>query len=170
MSILLEPIVPGSLRLERGDRRDYQSLQRFHYRQALPATFADVWRIRHQPTDDHAERIVAVAVLSWCVPCVKPRQRFFGITQQPYAEQIRFANANLRTLSRIIVHPQFRGIGLAVRLVRCLREHCPTPWIETLARMGAGHPLFERAGMTLISDGYYLARAGTDPQSSPSIP
>ena len=48
----------------------------------------------------------------------------------------RFVNANVRTISRVVVHPQFRSVGLAVALVRCLIGQCETRYVEALAVMG----------------------------------
>jgi GNAT superfamily N-acetyltransferase len=56
-------------------------------------------------------------------------------------------NREFRTISRVIVHPQFRGLGLAVRLVRHALAESETIYVEALAAMGRVHPLFERAGM-----------------------
>jgi hypothetical protein len=53
----------------------------------------------------------------------------------------------MRTISRVIVHPMFRGTGLAVRLVRHVLEHAETRYVEALAAMGRVNPFFKRAGM-----------------------
>src|SRR5688572_21511855 len=54
-------------------------------------------------------RLVAVGVLSWPTAVNRGRDRWFGLMGRTFGEKIRFANANLRTISRIIVHPQFRS-------------------------------------------------------------
>src|SRR5207302_8084626 len=74
------------------------------------------------------------------------RRRALGL-HGSLAEELRFINANLRTISRVIVHPQFRALGLSSRLVRCICKHCDTRYTEALAVMGRAHPFFERAGM-----------------------
>ena len=56
-------------------------------------------------------------------------------------------NREMRTISRVIVHPIFRGAGVAVGLVRHLLERAETPYVEALAAMGRVHPFFKRAGM-----------------------
>ena len=103
-------------------------------------------RHSHTPTQSSA-RTVAVAVLSYPVPSCRPRQRWFGFGASR-KENLTFANANLRTISRVVVHPQFRSLSLSTLLVRCLCEHCETRYVEAIAQMGHVHPLFERAGMT----------------------
>ena len=56
-------------------------------------------------------------------------------------------NREVRTISRVIVHPQYRGLGLAVKLVRHVLDNARTVFTEALAVMGKAHPFFERAGM-----------------------
>jgi len=48
----------------------------------------------------------------------------------------------------VIVHPQFRSLGLSSILARWMCEQCDTRYVEALAAMGRAHPFFERAGMT----------------------
>ncbi|MGH7177544.1 MAG: GNAT family N-acetyltransferase, partial [Tepidisphaeraceae bacterium] len=95
-------------------------------------------------------RPVAVGVLSYPVPSCAPREKFLGRTRFSRSENLRFANANIRTISRVIVHPQFRSIGLASALVRDLCARAGVRYVEAMAHMGRAHPLFERAGMTRI--------------------
>ena len=54
----------------------------------------------------------------------------------------------MRCISRVVVHPQWRGLGLAVRLVRHALATAVTPYTEAIAAMGKVHPFFEKAGMT----------------------
>lgn len=60
----------------------------------------------------------------------------------------RLLNAEVRCISRVVVHPQWRGLGLAVKLVRHALETMTTPYTEALAAMGRVHPFFKLAGMT----------------------
>ncbi|HVT87404.1 MAG TPA: GNAT family N-acetyltransferase, partial [Tepidisphaeraceae bacterium] len=67
-----------------------------------------------------------------------------------FREHLLFANEQIRTISRVVVHPQFRSIGLSSVLVRCLIQQCSTRYVEALAQMGRAHPFFEKAGMRRI--------------------
>jgi ABC-type ATPase with predicted acetyltransferase domain len=111
------------------------------------------------------------------------REWAFGLGGLSYREKILFANANVRTLSRVIVHPQFRSIGLASLLVREVCRGAETRYVEALAVMGRVHPFFERGGMRRVAvpgdadggpvyflyDGQGLAMAGgTEPSPRPS--
>jgi len=53
-------------------------------------------------------------------------------------------------LSRVVLHPTYRGAGIAAAFVRRACETCPIPWIETLTAMGRANPFFERAGFTRV--------------------
>jgi GNAT superfamily N-acetyltransferase len=155
MSCVLPDFLPGRLLLVPGRVRDYPILERFHYRSKHPSTWAAVWLVvyargRNAPGEDLAFQTVAMGVLSWPVPFVKARNDHFGISAARTINKIRFINAHVRTISRIIVHPQFRSLGLASLLVRHLCATCPTRYVEALAAMGRAHPLFERAGMRRI--------------------
>jgi hypothetical protein len=144
--------LPGTFHLEPGTFADYRALSRFHYRAGPPATVAGVWRIRYINSNQSTHnQLAAVGVLSWPVPCCRERNRAFGLHGLRYGQRLAFANEQLRTISRVIVHPVFRATGLAVRLVQCLCEHCPTRHVEALATMGWVHPFFERAGMTRLN-------------------
>ncbi|MDI1290792.1 MAG: hypothetical protein PSX37_12690, partial [bacterium] len=59
-------------------------------------------------------------------------------------------NANLRTISRIIIDPRDRGRGVAAALIRAYLAETMTPHTEAFAAMGHLCPLFEAAGMTPI--------------------
>ncbi|HWP41287.1 MAG TPA: hypothetical protein VNL70_10215, partial [Tepidisphaeraceae bacterium] len=129
----------------------------FHYLARRPATWADVWTIRYEDrpgrsrwADLRQRRLVAVAVLSYPVPSCRPRERFFQRQGFSRAQNLAFANANLRTISRVIVHPQFRSLGLSSILVKKLCRVCPTRYVEAMAIMARAHPLFDLGGMTRI--------------------
>ena len=96
-------------------------------------------------------QLVAVGVLAWPTPASLARERVLGLGGPRYGAKLGFVNAHVRTISRVIVHPQFRGLGLAARLVRRICEECPTRYVEAFAAMGEVHPLFERGGMRRVA-------------------
>ncbi|HVJ69234.1 MAG TPA: hypothetical protein VM510_14705 [Caulifigura sp.] len=53
-------------------------------------------------------------------------------------------------LSRVVLHPTYRGAGIAADFVRRSCELCPFPWIETLTEMGRVNPFFEKAGFVRV--------------------
>lgn len=83
-------------------------------------------------------------------------------------------NAEVRTISRLIVDPRFRACGVGTRLVRAYLADPLTARTEAVSAMGEACPLFERAGMTPIrmaqrpQDGRlerFLAGRGAAPES-----
>ena len=166
------PFLPGTLRITPGNWRDYKLLSRFHYRPKHPATWSRIWTIRHTAPGG-IERVVAVAVVSYPTRCSAPRYRVLGVHGWRRRD-LCFINRHVRTISRVIVHPQFRALGLSSTLVRWMCQHCYTRYLEASAQMGRAHPFFERGGMEkhepAVPNGpiYYLYRTksheGTKPR------
>jgi hypothetical protein len=50
----------------------------------------------------------------------------------------------------VVLHPTYRGAGIAAAFVRRACQTCPVPWIETLSAMGQVNPFFERAGFVRV--------------------
>src|SRR5437868_6687814 len=59
-------------------------------------------------------------------------------------------NRQLWLLSRVVLHPTYRGAGIAAAFLRRACQTCPVPWIETLSAMGRVNPFFERAGFVRV--------------------
>jgi hypothetical protein len=163
-------ILPGRLFIARGTPLDYAALARFHYRAARPATWAGVWVVhyledRHggilrlrsgqAPARQHEEedRVVAVAVLSYPTVNSHARDAVLKLARLEPGRKIAWINRNVRAISRVIVHPQFRALGLASRLVGRVCGDCPTRFVEAFAVMGRVHPFFEKGGMSRFESG-----------------
>lgn len=144
------PIVPGC-------RADYLALKAHHYRPGNPMTMMRVLTIRdHTPTatDRFLARPVIpspVAVLVESLPALSCRLRdealggrYGHLRPKPRSALL---NEELRCISRVIVDPRYRGLGLAVRLVRHALATATTRYTEALAVMGRVSPFFSRAGM-----------------------
>ncbi len=138
-----------------GSIHDYDALGGFHYLAGRPALHKRVAVIRPPATRRgrwrrHTEPPVA-AVLVVSPPLMNVRGRNLA-TGGRYAGPDRSAstarlNAEIECISRVVVHPTYRGCGLATRLVRHALATAETPFVEALAAMGRVHPFFERAGM-----------------------
>jgi hypothetical protein len=53
-------------------------------------------------------------------------------------------------LSRVVLHPTYRGAGIGADFIRRSCELCPWPWVETLTEMGRINPVFEKAGFIRV--------------------
>lgn len=170
----LPTFLPGTFTLEQGSRRDYLALEHFHYLPKRPSSWALVLRIVYDDQSRSGPRVVAVGVLSYPVLRCRTRERVLGLGDLDERQKIDFANQHIRSISRVIVHPQFRALGLASTLVRALIERCPSRYVEALAVMGKAHPFFRSGGMTQYeSDAaheptYYLVDKSNRPTGPPA--
>ncbi|MDB5328424.1 MAG: glutamine transporter ATP-binding protein [Phycisphaerales bacterium] len=163
--------LPGLIEVTPGTRQDYQTLARFHYLPKRPATWAAIVAARWQP-DVGPPRTIGVAILSHPSALHRTRHRVFGLRPMRFGQRLHWVNANLRTVSRVIIHPQFRGIGLSTPLIEAAIAACPTRYVEASARMGRAHPLFERAGFTrveplTVDEAIYYWRETPSPRPPP---
>jgi GNAT superfamily N-acetyltransferase len=121
-----------------------------HYRAGTPATFAQVLGA----FDATSNQPRCVGVLCVSRPTLNGPWRarawpdlFGGHAPRSPRDLARTLNLYVRTISRVIVHPSFRGVGVASRLVRTYLDFPLTPLTETLAAMGRVSPLFQCCGM-----------------------
>jgi len=78
------------------------------------------------------------------------RSRHFGLSNPRSRVALMALNQQLWLLQRVVLHPTWRGAGIAAKFVRRACALCPAPWIETLSAMGQVNPFFERAGFQRI--------------------
>src|SRR5687768_16918906 len=139
-------VLPGRLRIERGTFADYRALEHFHYAPGRPGVLVGVWRAvyedlrlsrcagsteaicnlrleekhfdRKSATANCKSKTIAVAVLAYPTPASRARERTLNLAGPRYGPKLAFVNRHVRTIARVIVHPQFRGLGVAAQLVR----------------------------------------------------
>ena len=158
------PSPAARLVLGAGTLADYAALSSHHYRGGRPATATRVLVLR-DPTPSAAERWrgtpgqravgETVGVLVESLPALSCSLRDHA-TDGRYAasggltpsQRARLLNAEVRCISRVVLDPRWRGLGLAVRLVRAALDSATTRFTESLAAMGRVHPFFVYAGMT----------------------
>jgi len=131
-------IVPGCL-------DDYKRLAHYHYRGSHPGPASAIFTLSRTGCKTPVGVIVystAPAVLE--LRKIATGHVFAGLDR---STQLSLINANIRRISRVVIEPRFRGLGLACRLVRETMPLVNVPIIETLAVMGWVNPFFERAGM-----------------------
>ena len=144
--------------IEVGTRDDYLALAPHHYRPGHPLTMTRVLVIRDccaTPTDRYLGREPVprpIAVLTESPPALSCLLRDHALAGRydglrPKARSA-LLNEEVRCISRVIVDPRCRGLGLAVRLVGHALSTAQTRYTESLAVMGRVSPFFERAGMT----------------------
>jgi GNAT superfamily N-acetyltransferase len=140
-AVLEIEIVPGHI-------HDYDALARHHYRAGRPATHVAVLVARGL-----GERL---GVLVASMPTLNGSWRragfadFAAIDTRDKRSQARWLNQNLRCLSRVVIDPRVRGLGLAKMLVAAYLAEAPTRCTEAVAAMGHVCPFFAGAGMTPV--------------------
>jgi len=131
-------IVPGCL-------EDYKRLACFHYCGSNTGPASAIFVLQRPSSKTPVGVIVysnAPVVLE--LRNVVTNHIFAGLDRNT---QLELINSNIRRISRVIVEPRFRGIGLASWLVRKTMPLVNVPIVEAIAVMGWINPFFERAGM-----------------------
>jgi hypothetical protein len=98
----------------------------------------------------HGAEPIGICVFATPAKSLRQRSRYFGLTGGWSRARLQALNAQLVTLSRVVLHPAYRGAGLAADFIRASCRSCRWPWIEALAGMGQLNPLFERAGFVEV--------------------
>jgi ABC-type lipoprotein export system ATPase subunit/GNAT superfamily N-acetyltransferase len=127
------------MRIEEGSVADYRKLRVFHYRTSHCPAPRKIFVLKRE------DELCGVIVYSWSPPNTFGRRKVWkGSFQQMQKE--------LSTITRVVVHPKYRTIGLGIKLVKETLPLAPTPCIETIAVMARYNPFFERAGMQKIME------------------
>jgi GNAT superfamily N-acetyltransferase len=129
----------NEMRVEEGSVADYRRLSVFHYRTShCPAPRKIFVLKRHN-------ELCGVIVYSWPPPNTFGRSKVWkGSFQQMQKE--------LSTITRVVVHPKYRTIGLGIKLVKETLPLAPTPCVETIAVMARYNSFFERGGMQKVAE------------------
>ncbi|WP_166830539.1 hypothetical protein [Thalassoroseus pseudoceratinae] len=145
-----EPISPrkisffDDLKITVGSKTDWPAFADWHYRShhlGLVKRVSVLW---------HGEEKIGICVFASPPISLSQRNRFFGLNGGWSRTSLRALNSQLVTLSRVVLHPSYRGAGLAAWFIRESCRACPWPWIETLAQMGHLNPFFEKAGFVRV--------------------
>lgn len=132
------------LEITTGTARDWAYFARWHYRSHRVGT------VRFVTLLWHGERAIGVCVFGGPPLSLAGRNRFYGRSGKWTSLNMRALNKQLVMLSRVVLHPTYRGAGIATAFVRKSCEACPFPWIETLSQLGRINPFFEKAGFVRV--------------------
>lgn len=132
------------LRMEEGSRADWPYFAKWHYRSHQLAFVRRIVLLKH------AAEPIGICVFTAPAASLTLRSHYFGLKNPRSRIALTALNEQLWLLSRVVLHPTYRGAGIAAKFVRDVCESCPVPWIETLSAMGHANPFFERAGFQRI--------------------
>lgn len=128
-------------RVVEGTRQDYEKLACFHYRSSqLPPPYK-IFALKH------GNQKVGVIVYSYPPTMCFGRRQALG-----RVACITELNKDFVWISRVVLHPKYRTIGLGTLLVKETLPLIDRRYVETIAVMAKYNPFFEKAGMTKIAE------------------
>jgi len=130
------------MRIEQGTLQDYRRLAGFHYRDSKGIVAGQKVFVLKR-----GDEVAGVIVYSSPAIAAFGRKKAFG--RKLTIDEI---NRDVTLISRVVVHPKYRTIGLGVKLVRETLPLAGKPYVETVAVMARYNPFFERAGLTKIAE------------------
>ena len=133
------------------DLRAIKSLEQFHYRGKGLNKLIGRRTVLIAESQEHG--VIGYGVLSATLAAAKPR---FSIFKTNFAKQMRTKLINrLVRIPRVVIHPEFRGMGLGAMMARQLVAFARDYWdvrgytpiaVEVVASMTEYHHFFESAG------------------------
>jgi len=144
--------VCSGLQIEKGSFEDYKKLKRFHYRsknekESASLRMSDCYKLLYKG------ELIGVIVYSHSYLNLKPRNMVFGnryVFTAGDLQKARLINEEIARISRVVIHPKFRGIGLGAYLVKETLRRVDAKVVEALAVMARYNPFFEKAGMLRV--------------------
>ena len=127
------------MRVEEGTFGDYKKLSLFHYRSSRCSPPRKIFTLKR------GDELCGVIVYSYPSPVAFGRSKVWKGT-------FRQLQGEVSIVSRVVVHPKYRTMGLGVRLVKETLCKAGTACVEALAVMAKYNPFFEKAGMEKVAE------------------
>jgi hypothetical protein len=138
------------LKIVPGCYEDYKQLAHYHYRGSR-GPFTAIFTLKPEPSLAGAlyGKPVGVIVYSTTTPELELRNVATNNFYTGFDRSTRLAlvNRDIRRISRVIIEPRFRGLGLASKLVVETMPLMNVPIIEAVGVMALVNPFLEKAGM-----------------------
>jgi len=126
--------------------KDVKELLKFHYLSSEAAACARVFRMTL-----NGELVGCIIYNTISSLDSGIRAKFFPEYRDiKNLEGTQIVNDEVRRISRVVINPKYRGVGLAEKLVRDTLPLAGAKLVETVAAMAKYNPFFERAGMRLL--------------------
>jgi ABC-type lipoprotein export system ATPase subunit len=127
------------MRVEEGNKEDWQKLSGFHYRGHKVAVPRKIFRLVRD------KELCGVIVYSYPPPACYGRRLVLP------RMTIQEINRQLSIINRVVIHPKYRAIGLGAKLIRETLPLVGTSFVEMIAVMAKYSPFAEKAGMRKIA-------------------
>jgi GNAT superfamily N-acetyltransferase len=127
------------MRIEEGSLQDYKTLSQFHYRAGHCPPPRKIFVLKR------GSELCGVIVYGF------PSPMCFG-RSQVWKGTIAELQQEISAISRVVVHPKYRSIGLGAKLVSETLARVGTRCVEAVAVMARYNPFFEKAGMRRIAE------------------
>jgi ABC-type lipoprotein export system ATPase subunit/GNAT superfamily N-acetyltransferase len=140
------------VQVKKGCIEDYYKLSRFHYKSKSHEE-SEGLRARDCFNLLFNGELIGVIVYCHSYLNLKPRNMVFGkryVFTPGDLHKANLINEEIARISRVVIHPKFRGIGLGAYLVKETMPKVDAKVIEALAVMARYNPFFEKAGMARI--------------------
>jgi GNAT superfamily N-acetyltransferase len=131
--------VAREVTVQESSKEDYMRLAYLHYRDhrvVAPHRFYSM---------KLGDELIGVIAYTYPTPTAAGRLKAVG-----YAPRLRELNEEWTLISRVIVHPKYRTIGLGARLIRDTLRLTGRRHVELIAVMAQYNPFAEKAGMKKI--------------------
>jgi ABC-type ATPase with predicted acetyltransferase domain len=130
----------GEMKVVEGSTADWRQLSGFHYRSHKIAAPRKIFSLRR------GDELCGVIV--YCYPPTTVFGRRLVLPKMSMKE----LNSKLSVISRVVVHPKYRTIGLGTKLIKDTLPLAGTEYVEMSAVMAKYNPFAEKAGMKRIAD------------------
>jgi ABC-type lipoprotein export system ATPase subunit len=127
------------MRVEQGTLQDYKALSQFHYRAGRCPPPRKIFVLKRR------DEACGVVVYGFPSPMCFGRSKVWKGSLQRLQREVS-------VISRVVVHPKYRSIGLGAKLVGETLARAGTACVEAVAVMARYNPFFERAGMRRIAE------------------
>lgn len=127
------------MQIVEGTFADYKALSVFHYRSSRCPPPRKIFTLKR------GQELCGVIIYSYPPPTVSGRNHVWKGSFHKLQQEVSI-------ISRVVVHPKYRTIGLGVKLVRETLRLAGTPYVEMIAVMAKYNPFAEKAGMQKIAE------------------
>ena len=133
------------MEITRGSLRDYDKFARWHYQTGRPGFVSDVFLMKGLGKED-------AGIITFSSPpanCAGRNAVFGGLFahfEMNRSEKLRFVNKNFKTVSRIVLLPDYRGLGFGHKFLSLAMDFTKADCFEALSVMGGFSGFFEKAG------------------------